>query len=178
MVILLTKIFVFLSLNDFLPLKSKSSIPQKKLSLKNYIYKIWEILFALLYLAIGIILLYYEFILREFNSNRDLILIFLVIVFFVTLGIVKLIKVNIKGERRLISLILIIYCIIFSFSISFLNLYNYHTDYTFIHSLLGLIIFTFMFLPINIELAYEVFLFFLRQKEKPLNQFESNLKES
>lgn len=168
-VILATKIFVFLSLNNFVPGKTELFISNKKIPVKDYIFYIWEFLFAFLFIVIGAILLYYEFIPRYFfMSNRDFILTYLITNFFLLLGVMKSLKIIFKRKKIKLNSILIIFSITLSLLISFFNLYNYHLDYRFIHSSLSLNIFEFIFLPINIEIFYEINHYFFKDKNKSL----------
>ncbi|MFX1418610.1 MAG: hypothetical protein ACFE9N_06795 [Promethearchaeota archaeon] len=168
-IIIITKIFVFLSSNDFVPGKKKYLGKKKKTpTIKVYLFYIWEILFALLYIVIGVIFVFYEIFPKEFSSFRDFLLTLLVSMFFSLLGVMKSLKIIFKGNKIIINSILIIFSIMLSLLISFFDLYNYHIDYRFISSDIGLNLFQYAFLLLNIEIIYEIFHFFFKQKMKSI----------
>ena len=164
--ILVSRIFTFLSLNDFIPGKKEFLTSKKKIVVKDHLYYIWETLFAVIYIAIGIIILYGEVSLGEFSTNlRGFLLILLNIVLILLLGGIKSLKMVFKRKKVILKSVLIILSIELSLVINFFILYS------FIHSTLSLNMFALLLLPINIEIIYEIFHFFFKeQKEKSINE--------
>ncbi|MCK4285273.1 MAG: hypothetical protein KAX18_03680, partial [Candidatus Lokiarchaeota archaeon] len=160
--ILITRLFVFLSLNGFNPKRKEFLIPKKEINLRFYI---WEIFFAVIYIVMGIIILF-EIASGELTTSPKIFILTIVnIVSLLSLGGVKSLKLVIKKNKRALITLLIITSLMLSLVISFFVLYDSHIDFRFIYSSLSINIFTFLFLPINIEIIYELFHFFyLRSK--------------
>jgi len=160
--ILITKLFVFLSLNGFNPKRKEFLIPEKEINLHLYI---WEIFFAVIYIVMGIIILLDEIASGELTTSpRIFILTIINILSLLSLGGVKSLKLVIKKNNRILRSLLIITSLILSLVISFFVLYDSHIDFIFIHSSISRYIFTILFIPINIEIIYELFHFFFQLK--------------
>ncbi|MBY8983528.1 MAG: hypothetical protein KGD65_00515 [Candidatus Lokiarchaeota archaeon] len=160
--ILITRLFVFLSLNGFNPKRKEFLIPKKEINLRFYI---WEIFFAVIYIVMGIIILFYGIASGELTTSpRIFILTIVTILSLLSLGGVKSLKLVIKKNKRALKTLLIITSLMFSLVISFFVLYDSHLDFRFIYSSLSINMFTFLFLPINIEIIYELFHFFSQLK--------------
>lgn len=159
-VILVTRAFIFLSLKGF-------NISRKK-SLKkgsDYRYSIWETLFAVIYLAIGIIIFFDE--ITPSTSLRNLTLILIVVVLSFLLGGIKLIKVVFIKKQVVVKSFLIIIIIIFSLLINvFVNYHLYSMEPPFIRSILSINMLSLLSLLINIEILYELFHLFFQEKNK------------
>ena len=159
--ILITRLFVFLSLNGFNPKRKEFLIPKKEINLRFYI---WEIFFAVIYIVMGIIILF-EIASGELTTSpRIFILTIVTILSLLSLGGVKSLKLVIKKNKRALKTLLIITSLMFSLVISFFVLYDSHLDFRFIYSSLSRNMFNFLFLPINIEIIYELFHFFSQLK--------------
>ena len=162
--ILITKFFVFLSLNGFKPKRKEFLIPEKEINLRFYR---WELSFAVIYIVIGIIILLDVIASGELTTSpRIFILTIVNILSLLSLGGVKSLKLVIKKNKKVLRSLLIITSLMLSLIISFFVLYDSHIDFNFfIYSSLSQLIFSFLFLPINIEIIYELFHFFyLRSK--------------
>jgi len=159
-VILVTRTFIFLSLKGF-NLRRKESL--KKGS--DYRYYIWETLFAVIYLAIGIIILFDE--ITSSTSLRNLILILIIVVVSLLLGGIKLLKIVLKKKRVVVKSFLIITILTFSLLINLFTLYHAYTmDPPFIRSILSINMLSLLSLLINIEIIYEIFHLFFQIKQK------------
>jgi len=159
--ILITRLFVFLSLNGFNPKRKEFLIPKKEINLRFYI---WEIFFAVIYIVMGIIILF-EIASGELTTSpRIFILTIVTILSLLSLGGVKSLKLVIKKNKRALKTLLIITSLMLSLVISFFVLYDSHLDFRFIYSSLSRNMFNFLFLPINIEIIYELFHFFSQLK--------------
>ena len=159
--ILITRLFVFLSLNGFNPKRKEFLIPKKEINLRFYI---WEIFFAVIYIVMGIIILF-EIASGELTTSpRIFILTIVTILSLLSLGGVKSLKLVIKKNKRALKTLLIITSLMLSLVISFFVLYDSHLDFRFIYSPLSRHMFNFLFLPINIEIIYELFHFFSQLK--------------
>jgi len=161
--ILVTRAFIFLSLKGF-NLRRKESL--KKVS--DYRYYIWETLFAVVYLAISITILFDKIISRElFTSLRNLILILIITVVPLLLGGIKLLKMVFIKKRVVLKSFLIISSLTLSLLINFLFDYDFYPFYSlFIHSSLSINILFLLSLLVNIEIIYEIFHLFFQIKQK------------
>ena len=160
--ILITRLFVFLSLNGFNPKRKEFLIPKKEINLRFYI---WEIFFAVIYIVMGIIILFDGIASGELTTSpRIFILTIVNILSLLSLGGVKSLKLVIKKNKRTLKTLLIITSLMLSLVISFFVLYDSHLDFRFIYSSLSRNMFNFLFLPINIEIIYELFHFFSQLK--------------
>lgn len=160
--ILITRLFVFLSLNGFNPKRKEFLIPKKEINLRFYI---WEIFFAVIYIVMGIIILFDGIASGELTTSpRIFILTIVNILSLLSLGGVKSLKLVIKKNKRALKTLLIITSLMLSLVISFFVLYDSHLDFRFIYSPLSRNMFNFLFLPINIEIIYELFHFFSQLK--------------
>ncbi len=161
-VILVTRFFIFLSLKGF-NLRKEEFL--KKGS--DYRYYIWETLFAVIYLAIGIIIFFDE--ITPSTSLRNFTLILIVVVSALLLGGIKLLKIVVIKKGVVIKSFLIIIIIIFSLLINLLiNYYMYSTEPPFIRSILSVNMLSLLSLLINIEILYEIFHLFFQKKRKKL----------
>jgi len=159
-VILVTRAFIFLSLKGF-NLRRKESL--KKVS--DYRYYIWETLFAVIYLAIGIIILFDEITLS--TSLRNLILILVIVVVSLLLGGIKLLKIIFIKKSVVVKSFLIITILTFSLLINLFTLYHIYTmEPPFIRSILSINMLSLLSLLINIEIIYEIFHLFFQIKQK------------
>ena len=159
--ILITRLFVFLSLNGFNPKRKEFLIPKKEINLRFYI---WEIFFAVIYIVMGIIILF-EIASGELTTSPKIFILTIVnILSLLSLGGVKSLKLVIKKNKRALKTLLIITSLMLSLVISFFVLYDSHLDFRFIYSPLSRNMFNFLFLPINIEIIYELFHFFSQLK--------------
>jgi len=162
-VILVTRFFIFLSLKGF-NLRKEESL--KKGS--DYRYYIWETLFVVGYLAIGIIIFFDE--ITPSTSLRNLTLILIVVVTALLLGGIKLLKIVVIKKGVVIKSVLIINIIIFSLWINLLiNYHIYSMELPFIRSNLSINMLSLLSLLINIEILYEIFhLFFQTNQNKQI----------
>lgn len=159
-VILVSRIFIFLSLNGF-------NIGRKRY-LKgggDLCYYIWEILFIVGYLATGLLISFDE--ITSSTSPRDLRLILIIVVGSMLLGGLKLLKILVRKNNRVVKSILIIVSLTFSLLLNFLFNYSwYSTDPPFIRSILSINMFSLLSLLINVEIIYEIFHLFFQEKKK------------
>lgn len=159
-VILVTRAFIFLSLKGF-NLRRKESL--KKGS--DYRYYIWETLFAVIYLAIGIIILFDE--ITSSTSLRNLILILIIVVVSLLLGGIKSLKMVFIKKSVVVKSFLIITILTFSLLINLFTLYHVYTmEPPFIRSILSINMLSLLSLLINIEIIYEIFHLFFQIKQK------------
>ena len=157
-VILVTRAFIFLSLKGF-NLRRKESL--KKGS--DYRYYIWETLFAVIYLAIGIIILFDE--ITSSTSLRNLILILIIVVVSLLLGGIKSLKMVFIKKSVVVKSFLIITILTFSLLINLFTLYHAYTmEPPFIRSILSINMLSLLSLLINIEIIYEIFHLFFQIK--------------
>ena len=159
-VILVTRAFIFLSLKGF-NLRRKESLKKGR----DYRYYIWETLFAVIYVVIGIIIVFDE--ITPSTSLRDLILILIIVVVSLLLGGIKLLKIVLKKKRVVVKSFLIITILTFSLLINLFTLYHAYTmDPPFIRSILSINMLSLLSLLINIEILYEIFHLFFQIKQK------------
>ncbi|MHA2008521.1 MAG: hypothetical protein ACXABO_18745 [Promethearchaeota archaeon] len=160
--ILATKLFTFLSLNDFIPQKSKIFGTKKKTTPKFNSYKIWEALFAGFFIILGTVLIFLV-LFRNFSTFLlESNLLFTISCFLLLLAFIKILKIAINHKKVIIKSVLIILSLVNSLIIQFIILFDFHSQYPII------IIYYFPFLPllslllvpINIEIIYEAFHFF------------------
>ncbi len=159
--ILVTQLFVFLSLNDFIPEENEFLGTKKNRTTKHNLNNIWEASFAEFYMVMGTILIFLVFFgvfpLNFPGSN----LVFLISVFILLLGGIKTSKLIFKRKRVKLKSVLIILSLVFSLVINFIILYNNNSVYPVIYSIHSSRLLDVLFLPINIEIIYETFHFFL-----------------
>ena len=162
-VILVTRAFIFLSLKGF-NLRRKESL--KKGS--DYRYYVWETLFVVIYLAIGIIILFDKITSRElFTSLRNLILILVIVVVPLLLGGIKILKMVFIKKRVVLKSFLIISSLTLGLLINFLFAYDFYPFFSlFIRSSLSTNILSLLSLLVHIEIIYEIFHFFFQIKQK------------
>jgi len=163
--ILVTQLFVFLSLNDFIPKENEFLGTKKNRTAKFNLHNIWEMSFAEFYIVMGTILIFLVF-LGPFSINfpgSNLIL--LIIGFILLLGIIKTSKIVFKLKKVQIKSVLIILSLVFSLIINFIILYNNNSVYPVIYSRPSERLLDVIFLPINIEVIYETFHFFFKNKK-------------
>ncbi len=159
-VILITRAFIFFSLNGF-NFRRKESL--RKVSI--YRYPIWETLFAVIYVTSGIIILSSEINSGElFTNSRSFTLILIIVVSLLLLGLVKSLKMVFKKKGLVLKSFLIISSLILGLVINFLIEYQFSTFNPFIRSYHSMYVFSFLFLPINIEIIYEIFHLFFQIK--------------
>ena len=161
-VILVTRIFIFLSLKGF-NLRKEEFLKKGG----DYRYYIWETLFAVCYLAIGISIFFDE--ITPSTSLRNFTLILIVVVSALLLGGIKLLKIVVIKKGVVIKSFLIITIIIFGLLINLLTDYQmYSGEWPFIRSILSVNMLSLLSLMINIEIIYEIFHLFFQKKRKKL----------
>jgi len=131
----------------------------------DYRYYIWETLFAVGYLVIGIIIFFDEITLS--TGLRELILILRVVVTALLLGRIKLLKIVFIKKRAVVKSFLIIVILTFSLLLNlFINYHLYSMDPPFIRSILNVNMLSLLSLLIIIEILYEIFHLFYQIKQK------------
>jgi len=115
--ILVTRVFIFLSLKGF-NIRKKESVREGI----DYSYYIWETLFALIYLLIGIIIFFDE--ITSSTSLRNLTLIYIIVVCSLLLGGTKLLKMVFVKNKIVVKSFLIIASLTFSLVQIFLSSIN------------------------------------------------------
>ena len=158
--ILVTRVFIFLSLKGF-NIRRKEYVREGS----DYRYYIWETLFAVIYLSIGIIILFDE--ITSSTSLRNLRLILIIVVGSLLLGGIKLLKMVFIKNRIVVKSFLKIASLTFSLLLNLFMLYQYYsTDPPFIRSYLSVNMLSLLSLLINIEIIYEIFHLFFQEKHK------------
>ena len=168
LLIFATQFFAFLSINDFIPGKDEFLKSKKNIRLKDQLYYIWETLFAEIYVIFGISLIFVVFS-GKFNANfPGSTLILISSVFLLLLGGIKTLKILFKRNKSTLKSFLIALSLIFSLIIIFIYLYNSTSNYPVIYSPRALKLLNSLILPINIEIIYEFFHFFFKNKKKKI----------
>jgi hypothetical protein len=162
---IITGIFIYLSINDFIPqirepLKVESPNTEKKER-----FKILDRSFAIFYLIIGCLLLIYINLPGYFSTyQQELLTALLIIILIFAIGSIKILHIPFSRDHKRRKLIRNLIILSLSFIILFNLMFNFHLDHRIIHSTTFLNIFTLLFFPINIEILYQIFQFFFTKK--------------
>ena len=163
--ILVTQLFVFLSSNDVIP-EDNEFLGTKKNRIPIYkLYNIWEALFAEFYIVIGTILIFVVFF-GVFSINfpgSNFVL--LISGSILLLGGIKTSKIVFRQNKGSVKSILIVLCLGLSIVMNFFIFYNLNSEYRLIFSNPSSRLLNVLFLPINIEIIYEIFHLFFKNKK-------------
>ncbi len=163
--ILVTQLFVFLSSNDVIP-EDNEFLGTKKNRIPIYkLYNIWEALFAEFYIVIGTILIFVVFF-GVFSINfpgSNFVL--LISGSILLLGGIKTSKIVFRQNKGSVKSILIVLCLGLSIVMNFFIFYNFNSEYRLIFSNPSSRLLNVLFLPINIEIIYEIFHLFFKNKK-------------
>ncbi len=157
--IIATQLFTFFSLHDIIPENTVVSGRKKNKTPKFNLYNIWEALFAGAYIIIGAILIFLVF-LREYSNFE-----FFFSGFLLLLGGVKISKIAFRQKKVTLKSVLIILSLVFSLVINFVIFYNLHEEHRVIFIIPVSTLLNLLLLPINIEIIYETFHFFFKNKK-------------
>lgn len=164
-VILVTQLFVFLSLNDIIPEENEFLGTKKNRTAKNKLYNIWEASFAEFYIVIGAILIclvFFGVFSINFPGSNFVLLISGSILL---LGGMKTSKIVFRQNKGRVKSILIVLSLGLSIVMNFFIFYNFNSEYRLIFSNPSSRLLNVLLLPINIEIIYEIFHLFFKKKK-------------
>ena len=90
---------------------------------------------------------------------------FMISVFLLLLAVIKIIKIIFKRKKVILKSIVIILSLVFSFVINFIIVYNSQSKNPLIYMISASDLLSLLFLPKNIEIIYETFHFFFKNKK-------------
>lgn len=166
---LISKIFIFLSVSDYIPDFKDKSKPKKHFFIKL------ELLFIALYIQSGTLILFFTFTSGDFNNNPEsqvILTLYSSLLFF--LGAVKSSKILFYKKNLKLSRILISIGLVVCFIINVIFFHNLHADFSIltyydmyfeiiIINLSVYIWFNIVAIPINIEILYELLQMFFHK---------------
>ncbi|MHA2008522.1 MAG: hypothetical protein ACXABO_18740 [Promethearchaeota archaeon] len=166
--ILSTYFFMYLSTNDVIPEKIKILSVKQNLKTRINLHNIWEGIFAEVYMVMGLISIFSVFLERNSLNFPGINLIIIVSGFLLLLGMIKILKIVIKRKNVILKSFLIFLSLVFSLLINFILIYIslFQQRIFVVNIFYALYLLNLLFLPINLEIIYETFHFFIRIKNE------------
>jgi hypothetical protein len=159
---------MYLSTNDVIPEKIKILSVKQNLKTRINLHNIWEGIFAEVYMVMGLISIFSVFLERNSLNFPGINLIIIVSGFLLLLGMIKILKIVIKRKNVILKSFLIFLSLVFSLLINFILIYIslFQQRIFVVNIFYALYLLNLLFLPINLEIIYETFHFFIRIKNE------------